>query len=276
MALAGCGRSDRIVVGSKNFTEQLVLGEIIAQHLERRLGAPVERRLNLGGTLLAHQALVSGQIDLYPEYSGTALMVVLKEPSQQDAALVERTIVGEYKRRWAVVWLPPLGFNNTFALVVRGDEPSGAKTLSQAAARPAPWRFGAGYEFAQREDGMPRFLRDYPLRLDGTPRAMDLGLLYTALEQNQVDLVAGSMTDARIAQMGARILEDDRNSFPPYEAAIAVREEAVRKHPRLRDALSELSGRVKVEQMRRLNHAVDVEHRPVAAVAAEWLRTTFR
>ncbi len=267
LLLSACtGGQTAVVVGSKNFTEQVLLGEIIAQHLERK-GIAAVRRLNLGGTLLAHEALISGRIDLYPEYSGTALMAILKMPASPDAETIVRR---EYKSRFNVEWLPGLGFNNTFALVVRADEP--AATLSEAAARAAPWRLGAGYEFAVRPDGLPGLLRTYGLRTDGAPRSMDLGLLYRALDQRQVDMVAGSATDGLIEARGFKVLRDDRGFFPPYRCAIAVRAAALAEHPRLQAALEELSGRFSDDTMRRLNYAVDGEHRSVEDVAREFLQ----
>jgi glycine betaine/choline ABC-type transport system substrate-binding protein len=267
LLLAGCGRSGAIVVGSKNFTEQVILGEIVAQHIESRLGVKVDRKLNLGGTLLAHQALVSGQIDLYPEYTGTALTAVLKLPVARDAAEVASKVNAEYRTQWNIEWLPSLGFNNTFAMVITG----GFETLSQAAARPQPWKLGVGYEFLTRPDGLPGLLQTYPLKLDGTPRSMDLGLLYQALQQKQVEMVAGNATDGLIAAMKLTVLRDDKGYFPPYEAALAVRRVALDSHPGLRDALAQLSGRISTEAMRNMNYQVDGKHRTVRDVAKEFL-----
>lgn len=264
--LSGCsGSRPEVTVGSKNFTEQVLLGEIVAQHIERK-GFAVARKLNLGGTLLAHEALISGQIDLYPEYSGTALMAILKQPASPDAEAIVRR---EYKRRFAVDWLSPLGFNNTFAMVVRGDE--SASTLSEAAGRKAPWKLGAGYEFTTRPDGLPGLLEVYGLRTDGAPRSMDLGLLYEALEHRQVEMVAGSSTDGLIAARGFKVLRDDRCFFPPYHCAFAVRAASLAAWPGLRESLEELAGRFSDETMRRLNYAVDGEHRSVAQVARDFL-----
>lgn len=262
LLLTGCGRGGAIVVGSKNFTEQVILGEIVAQHLERRLGVKVDRKLNLGGTLLAHQALVNGQIDLYPEYTGTALTAILKLPKGQVGA--------EYSNRWNIEWMPSLGFNNTFAMVING----GFETLSQAAARSQPWKLGVGYEFLTRPDGLPGLLQTYPLKLDGTPRSMDLGLLYQALQQKQVEMVAGNATDGLIAAMKLTVLRDDKGYFPPYEAALAVRRAAFEAHPGLRDALAQLSGRISTEAMRNMNYEVDGKHRAVRDVAKEFLAST--
>ena len=170
LLLASCARRPAIVVGSKNFTEQVVLGEILAQHLERRLGVRVERKLNLGGTLLAHQALTRGSIDLYPEYTGTALMAVLKRPPSGDRAAVREEVRARYQRQWRLTWLDPLGFNDTFAMIVRGEtaRAAGWDTLS-AAARSRAWRLGIGYEFAQRPDGLDGLLKTYGLRSEGQP-----------------------------------------------------------------------------------------------------------
>jgi len=262
LLLAACGRSGRIVVGSKNFTEQVILGEIVAQHLERRLGVKVDRKLNLGGTLLAHQALINGQIDLYPEYTGTALTAILKLPASRDAAEVQNRVRAEYRSRWNVEWMPPLGFNNTFAMVID----NGFETLSQAAARKQGWKLGVGYEFLTRPDGLPGLLETYRLPLDGSPRSMDLGLLYQALKQKQVDMVAGNATDGLIAAMGLTVLRDDKNYFPPYEAALAVR-----GRPELRATLGELSGKISTVAMRNMNYQVDGQHRAVREVAKDFL-----
>src|SRR5690349_19280774 len=194
--LASCARTPRIVVGSKNFTEQVLLGEIVAQHIERRMGVIVDRKLNLGGTLLAHEALVSGSIDLYPEYTGTALTAILKQPPARDATTVFETVRQAYQRQWRLVWMPPLGFNDTFAMIIRGDQARTAHigTLSEAASARA-WRLGAGYEFQQRPDGLDGLLRTYGLRTEGAPVAMDLGLLYAALTSGKVDMIAANSTD---------------------------------------------------------------------------------
>jgi len=269
LLLAGCGRSRHIVVASKSFTEQVILGEIVAQHLENRLGVPVDRKLNLGGTLLAHEALVGGQVDMYPEYTGTALTAILKLPVGRDAAAVEKQVRAEYRSRWNIDWLPPLGFNNTFAMVIEG----GFDTLSEAARRPTGWKLGVGYEFLTRPDGLPGLIETYHLPLDGTPRSMDLGLLYQALKQKQVDMVAGNSTDGLISAMRLKVLGDDKSYFPPYEAALAVRGAALTANPRLGPALAELTGKISTEQMRKMNYQVDGEHRPVRDVAKEFLNS---
>jgi osmoprotectant transport system substrate-binding protein len=273
-ALAGgCSSRPRVVVGSKNFTEQVLLGEIAALHIERRLGFEVDRKLNLGGTLLAHEALKGGSIDLYPEYTGTALTAVLKQPAVKDAKVALEQVREGY-RRWRIEWLPPLGFNNSFAMVVRADTASGhgLRTLSQAAGRSRPWSLGVGYEFTQRPDGLDGLVQSYGLRLSGAPVAMDLGLLYPALQGKRIEMAAANATDGMLARPEFTVLEDDRHYFPPYECAIVVRQEILERYPRLLAVLAELSGRISDSAMRRMNGAVDVDHRPVTDVARDFLK----
>lgn len=265
-----CKHEPRIRVGSKNFTEQLVLGEIVAQHLENRLHGHVSRRLDLGGTLLTQQAMIAGDIDVYPEYTGTALTAVLKEKPMKDPAQVLAAVRAGYAQ-WHLEWLNPLGFENTFAMVVRAE--SGApKTISEAAKERA-WRLGVGYEFAHREDGLPGLIQTYGLRVAGV-KTMDLGLIYQALTKRQVDMVAGNSTDGMLSVLPVTVLKDDRHYFPPYECALVVREAAEREFHALRPALMELSGRITSDTMRRLNYELDGKHRPAREIARDFLRST--
>ena len=272
--VSGCDGERPIVVASKNFTEQVILGEIIAQHLENRLKKPVDRRLNLGGTLLAHEALVNGDIDLYPEYTGTALTAILNTPPSSDPAGVLNTVRNEYRARWGIMWLDPFGFNDTFAIVVRGEEARREKlrTISDASKRSRGWKMGMGYEFQQRPDGLKGLMETYGLPLDGSVRTMDLGLLYQALEQDQVNMLAANSTDGLLSVLDVRVLEDDKRYFPPYQAAIAVRPDALKAYPGLENALSELSGTLTDERMQQLNYQVDGKHRPESEVAREFLK----
>jgi osmoprotectant transport system substrate-binding protein len=265
---AGCSSKQRIVVGSKNFTEQVILGELVAQQIERRLGIQVDRKLNLGGTLLAHEAVKSGGIDLYPEYTGTALTAVLKSAVERDSTAV-LTRVRESYRQWGLSWMDPLGFDNTFAMVIRSE--SNVRTLIEAAKRKEPWRLGVGYEFVQRPDGLAGLVQTYGLRVSGAPTTMDLGLLYTALRSNRIEMAAANATDGFLARSEFTVLADDKHYFPPYECAIVVREDALTRHEGLRKALRELSGRISDAEMRRMNAAVDIDHRSVADVAREFL-----
>ncbi len=276
VVLLGCGCASgprRIVVGSKNFTEQLVLGEILAQQLERRLGQKVDRKLNLGGTLLAHQALVTGEIDLYPEYTGTALTAILKLPPAADAGHVLAEVREAYQKRWRIEWLAPFGFNNSFAIVVRGDEArrGALQTISDAARYRKDWVMGAGYEFAERPDGFRGLVKRYGLGIKGQIETMDLGLLYQALEQRKVEMIAPSATDGMLSVLDVKVLQDNWHYFPPYEAAPVVRLDTLASHPGMRQALAELAGRLTDQTMRKLNYELDGKHRPLAEVAREFL-----
>jgi len=268
-----CSQRHAIVVGSKNFTEQIILGEIAAQQLERKLHLQVERKLDLGGTLLTHEALVQGQIDLYPEYTGTASSAILKQKIPNDPAIAYMMVKDAYRERFHLIWLPPLGFNDTFAMVVRSEDGRRLTAPALSAAGPRAWRLGVGYEFLTRPDGLQNLDKSYSLRWEGTPKTMDLGLLYKALEQKQVDMAAGNSTDGVLTDEKLMVLADDRKAFPPYSACFVVRERLVKDRPDIRAALTMLSGRVSAEVMRALNRRVDVEHRPAAQVARDFLAT---
>jgi len=264
---------ERIVVGSKNFTEQVILGEMLAQQIERKTGLQVDRRLNLGGTLVCHQALTAGQIDTYVEYTGTGLTAILKEPTSNDSTHVYDAVKAAYKSRFGIEWSQPLGFNNTFAVIVRkaDAERLGLKTISDAAPHTANWTAGFGYEFIERGDGYPGLAKAYDLRFSNPPRIMDLGLSYRALADHQVDFIAGNSTDGLINALGLVVLEDDKHYFPPYDAVPLVRQATIERHPGLRDALAALGGKVSEDEMRRMNYAVDGEHRNVKDVVREFL-----
>jgi len=274
LLLTACGPRDGIVVGAKNFTESDLLAEIVAQQIERRTGLRVERRLHLGGTFVCHQAMTSGRIDLYVEYTGTAFTAVLKHPPVQDRDSVYRAVAAEYPERFGIVWGKPFGFNNTFAIVVRrrDAERHGLKKVSDVARVAPRWRAGFGYEFLERADGFAGLARTYGLAFAAPPIAMDLGLTYRALADGRVDLIAGNSTDGQIEALDLVALEDDRHYFPPYEAAPVIRAEVLKRHPGITGALDELAGRLSDAEMRRLNADADVRHRDIATLAREWLR----
>jgi osmoprotectant transport system permease protein len=264
--------ADTIRVGSKNFTEQIILGEIVAQTIEARTSLQVERRLNLGGTFICDRALRSGDIDAYVEYSGTALTAIFHQAAGGGSTGVFEDVRERYAAA-GLALLEPLGFENTFAMLIRGEMAArlGVRTLSDAAPHAASWRAGFGYEFLQREDGFPGLARVYGFRFAAQPTAMDLSLIYRALAERQVDLVAGDATSGLIDVYGLVMLEDDRRYFPPYHAAIVARAATLLAHPDLRSALAALSGRISVADMRRMNRAVDAERRDPADVAREFL-----
>jgi osmoprotectant transport system substrate-binding protein len=267
-------RSDRIVIGSKNFTEQLILGELFAQTIETRTHLPVERRFYLAGTFICQQAILSGRIDLYPEYTGTALTAVLKErPNGSPDAVYQRVKHG-YEQKFHLTVGPALGFDDTFAIVIRGEDARKfhLQTISQAAAYTPKWRAGFGYEFMERPDGYKGLVATYGLRFASEPRIMDLGLLTRALKDHQVDLIAGNNTDGLIPALDLAVLDDDRHYFPPYQAVPVIRQDTLRMHPEVGTALAELAGKISDDEMRHLNYAVDGQHRDPAEVVREFLR----
>ncbi len=272
--LAGCSPKPVVIVGSKNFTEQNLLGEIIAEQVENRLHAPVARKLNLGGTMLAQTSLLNGEIDLYPEYTGTAFTNVLKHSGISDPGLVLDQVRAEYQGM-NLTWLDPLGFDNTFAMTVRGSDARerNLETLSDAAADPKGFVLGAGYEFMERPDGFATLNQTYDLNWTEAAKTMDLGLLYTALQQRKVSMVAGSSTDGLLSVLDVRVLQDDKHAFPPYQACIVVRTDKLNANPKLRAALAELSGKFTTEKMRQLNYQVDGKHEPIRQVAKEFLES---
>jgi osmoprotectant transport system substrate-binding protein len=275
LPLFGCGRNrNRIVVGSKNFTEQLVLGEMFAQIIEARAHLEVERRFYLAGTFICHQAILAGRIDLYPEYTGTALTAVLKEPPGRDKAEVYLRVKQGYENRFGLTLGPPLGFDDTFAMVIRGEDARklNLHTLSQAAADTPKWRAGFGYEFMERPDGYKGLVATYGLRFAEAPRIMDLGLITRALKEHQVDLIAGNNTDGLIPALDLFVLEDDRHYFPPYEGVAIIRQELLKNHPEVGTALDALAGAISDEDMRSMNYAIDGEHKDVAIVVRAFLR----
>ena len=265
-------RPDHPVIGAKNFTEQVVLGELLAQEIEAKSNLKVERRFYLAGSYICQQALVSGRIDAYVEYTGTALTAVLKQPLDRDPDSVLNTIRSLYASRYNITVAAPLGFENTFAMVIRGDEARALhlKNLTEAAKYTPQWRLGVGYEFEQRPDGLPGLSAAYGLKFAAAPRTMDLGLLYRALEAHQVDMIAANSTDGPIQALGLVALQDDRHYFPPYQAVPLVREEALRRWPQIQLALNALAGKITAEDMRAMNEAVDGQHRDPAEVVREF------
>jgi osmoprotectant transport system substrate-binding protein len=273
LLLAGCGgrQHTSIVVGSKNFTEQWILGEIAAQQLERKLHVKVERKLDFGGTLLTHEAILHGDIDLYPEYTGTGASVVLKKTVPADPALAYMAVKDAYLSRYHLVWLPPLGFNDTFAMVVRAEDARRLTTPALSSAGSRKWRLGVGYEFLTRADGLQKLDKTYPLQWQGTPRSMDLGLLYQALAQHDVDMAVGNSTDAQLTDPKFVALKDDSRAFPPYNACFVLRESLAQEKPQVVMALRMLENHIGDDTMRDLNRRVQIQHEAVEKVARDFL-----
>jgi osmoprotectant transport system substrate-binding protein len=272
---AGCRpRMSGTTIGSKNFTEQLILGELLAQYLEPVAPHGVVRRFYLAGTYICHQALLAGRIDMYVEYTGTALAAVLKEKAFSDHEKVFDLVKSEYARRFNLEVLPPLGFDNSFAIVMRGPDSRrlGVTKLSQLAPVASRLRMGVGYEFLERPDGYRGLVARYGLNFAEAPRVMDLGLMYRALENQQVDLIAAANTDGLIAARDLVVLGDDLHYFPPYDAVPIVRPECLQTSPEVAGAMHRLTGRLSAQDMRRLNYAIDGEKRDVAVVVRDFLQ----
>jgi osmoprotectant transport system substrate-binding protein len=268
---AACGKpaQSHLTIGSKFFTEQVILAELLAQHIEARTNIHVERKTNLGGTLLVHKALLAGDLDLYVEYTGTALTAVLNEsPGTENSTAIYNRVKQQYAQRFNLELTEPLGFENTFAMVIRGDDANNLHlhTMSDLAPIAPRWHAGVGYEFLERPDGFRGWSDRYKLRFAASPKVMDLGLLYRALLDHQVDIVAGNSTDGLIDSLHLVALEDDLHYFPPYDAVPIVRHDALEKFPQLRAALADLSGKITAAEMRHLNAEVDADQRDVAAV----------
>ncbi len=273
-AIAACSppRPDHPVIGAKNFTEQVVLGELMAQHIEAKTGMKVDRRFYLAGSYICQQAMMGGRIDAYPEYTGTALTAILKQPVDKDPERVLSTITRLYKQKYNIGVGPPFGFENTFAMVIRGSDANRLhlERLGQVAPFAPEWRLGVGYEFEERPDGLKGLSQAYGLHFAGSPRTMDLGLLYRAINGKQVDIIAGNSTDGPIKAFGLKVLADDKHYFPPYQAVPLVREAALDRWPQLRGAMEDLKNAVTAEEMQAMNEAVDGEHRDPATVVREF------
>ena len=261
----------RIVVGSKNFTESVLLGEIVAETLEAR-GFEVIRRFNLGGAWLCHRALLSGDLDVYVEYTGTALMDIFKHPKETDRSIVLASLKSDYEKT-GLLALTPLGYENSFAFVIRKEDASrfGLARISDLQKVQAQFRLGMFGEFLERADGFPGLATAYGLKFTKAPTEMDLGLLYQALESDRIDLAVGSTTDGLIAAKGFVVLEDDRRYFPPYDAIPVARAAVLAQHPGLREALDALAGRIDAASIRRLNFEVDGRKRDPREVAKDFI-----
>jgi glycine betaine/choline ABC-type transport system substrate-binding protein len=268
LVLAACTKKEAIVVGSKNFTESVLLGEIVAQKLERA-GCTVTRKLDLGGSLVCDRAITAGALDVYPEYSGTALTAILHQPASNDRAAVMTAVAREYAKR-GLHWGPALGFENTFAMIVRraDAEKFGLRTISDLARVAGTFRPGFGYEFVERPDGWNGLLQRYGLHFAQPPRTMDLGLTYRALAAGEIDLIAGNSTDGLIDALGLTVLTDDRHFFPPYDAVLVSRAKALaEKCAAAPAALESLQNAFDEPTMRRLNYAIDGKKQNPADVA---------
>ncbi|MEC5317538.1 glycine betaine ABC transporter substrate-binding protein [Brenneria populi subsp. brevivirga] len=265
--------AEPIVVGSKNFTEQYILAEIYAAALENA-GFRVERKINLGGTLIAHKALTSGDIDLYPEYTGTALSSVVKGEASTDADKVYNEVKTFYAREFNLTWLKPTGINNGYVIVVRGDTAAKhhLRTLSDLAQASKSLVFGGGPEFPDRQDGLPGLKRVYGAEFKEFRQFAKLGLRYDALLQSEIDVVNGSATDWQIGARKLVALEDDKGLFPPYFVAPVVRQSVLTANPRAAEVLEAIGPHLDNATMRTLNARVETEHEEPKDVAVAFLK----
>ena len=277
-AVTSCNSSSQkqVVICSKDFSEQVILAEILAQHIEAKTDIKVERELNLGGSL-CHQSLTAGKIDLYVEYTGTGFTNILKQKPISDPKKVLTYLKQEYPKHFKAEWTEPLGFNNGFAIIVRGDDAKklNLQNLSQLGKAAPKLRAGFGPEFKDREDGFPGLAKTYGIKFAEEPKELLLGLLYQALQQKEVDVIAGGTTDGLIQSLGLVVLKDDKNYFPPYEAVPVVRSQILEKYPELRPVLAELGGKISEEDMRQLNYQVDGKQQEAAQVARQFLQQKF-
>ncbi|MBE9053645.1 ABC transporter substrate-binding protein [Nostocales cyanobacterium LEGE 11386] len=281
VAIASCNlnanitsRGD-IVVASKDFTEQDILGELLAQQIEDTTNLTVTRRPRLGGSFVCHNAIIAGQIDAYIEYTGTAFTGILKQQAINDPKVVHEKLKQAYAQQFNLEVMPSLGFENTFAMIVRGEDAKryNIQTLSDAAKYTPQWRGGFGYEFLERQDGFPGLAKTYNLRFAKPPQIMDLGLIYRALIQKQVDMIAGNSTDGQISRLGLVVLQDDKKYFPPYEAAPIFRQETLNKYPQLRNAINQITGKITADEMRQLNYLVEGELQDIKDVVREFRKS---
>ena len=264
----------KIIIGSKNFTEQVILGELLAQHIENHTKLKVDRRFNLGGTFIAHEAVKAGKIAGYVEYTGTSFTTILKEKPISNPQIVYEKVKEYYDQKLKLAVMKPLGFENTFAMIIRGEDAKKwqIKSLSEAGKYTPQIKAGFGYEFLERADGYPGLSKTYNLKFANI-KQMELGLMYQALKEKQVDFIAANSTDGLIPVLNLVILEDDKKYFPPYQAIPIFNQEILRKYPELTDTINQLGGKISTTAIQKMNYQVDNQSQPVEKVVSEWLKS---
>ena len=262
-----------IIIGSKNFTEQVILGEVVAQQIENNTELKVNRRFNLGGTFICHEAVKTGEIDGYVEYTGTSFAAILKEKPISNPQLVYQKVKNIYNNQFQLEVMPSLGFENTYTILIRGEDAKkyNLKKISEVAQYTPKWQAGFSHEFLARDDGYPGLSKTYNLKFSGQPKPMELGLMYRALAAKNVDLVAGGPTDGLISVLNLFMLEDDKNYFPPYEAVPIFNQATLKQYPQLKPIIEELSGQISFQEMRELNYLVDYKKKSVKKVVKDFL-----
>ena len=263
-----------IIIGSKNFTEQVILGELLAQHIENHTKLKVDRRFNLGGTFIAHEAVKAGKIAGYVEYTGTSFTTILKEKPISNPETVYKKVKEYYDQKLKLAVMNPLGFENTFAMIIRGEDAKKwqIKSLSETGKYTPQMKAGFGYEFLERADGYPGLSKTYNLKFANINQ-MELGLMYQALKEKQVDFIAANSTDGLIPVLNLVILEDDKKYFPPYQAIPIFNQEILQKYPELTDTINQLGGKVSTTAIQKMNYQVDNQSQPVEKVVSEWLKS---
>ncbi|MDM3848385.1 MAG: glycine betaine ABC transporter substrate-binding protein [Aphanizomenon gracile PMC638.10] len=263
-----------IIIGSKNFTEQVILGELLAQHIENHTKLKVDRRFNLGGTFIAHEAVKAGKIAGYVEYTGTSFTTILKEKPISDPEIVYKKVKAYYDQKLKLAVMKPLGFENTFAMIIRGEDAEKwqIKSLSEIGKYSLQMKAGFGYEFLERADGYPGLSKTYNLKFSNI-KQMELGLMYQALKEKQVDFIAANSTDGLIPVLNLVILEDDKKYFPPYQAIPIFNQEILQKYPELTNTINQLGGKVSTTAIQKMNYQVDNQSQPVERVVSEWLKS---
>ncbi|MEA5579010.1 glycine betaine ABC transporter substrate-binding protein [Anabaena sp. UHCC 0451] len=263
-----------ITIGSKNFTEQVILGEILAQQIENHTNLKVDRKLNLAGTFIAHEAVKAGKIAGYVEYTGTAFAAVLKEKTITDPQVVYEITKKAYQEKYNLTVMQPLGFENTYAMLIRPEDAKKwqVKTLSEIAKYTPQLQAGFGYEFLERADGYPGLSKTYGLKF-AKIKQMELGVMYQALKEKQVDFIATNSTDGLIQVLNLAMLEDDKKYFPPYEAVPVFNQEILEKYPELVETINQLAGKISTQEIQKMNYQVDNQSQPVEDVVREWLKS---
>jgi len=274
LALSGCGGEKKsVVIGSKDFSENIILGEMFAQLIENNTDIEVVRKLNMGGTFVCFEAIKNGDIDIYPEYTGTGLTAQLKMDVITDSEEAYRVVAEEFNKQFNIKWLSPLGLNNTYTLAVTQEvvEEYGVETFSDLAAVSEGLIFGAEHEFFNRQDGFEGLVDAYDMKFKGEPKKMQVALKYQAIGNGDMDVTDAFATDGQIIQYNLKILEDDKGFFPPYYVAPIVKNETLEQFPELEGVLDMLAGLVDDATMTELNYRVDVEGESVEAVATDFL-----
>ena len=275
MTLSGCSGGDKITIGSKDFSENIILGEMFAQLIENRTELDVNRKLNLGGTFVCFEAVKKGEIDLYTEYTGTGLSAILEREVIYDPDEAYRVVSEEFDKQFGVTWLEPLGLNNTYAIAVSNEvyEEYGIETYSDLAKVSNNLVFGGGYEFHNRQDGFEGLVDLYGMEFKGEPVKMEISLKYQAIGNGDIDVTDAFATDGPIRKYNLKVLEDDKGFFPPYYASAIIKNETMEKYPELEGLLNELGGQIDDPTMIELNYLVDVEGKSIESVAEDFLKS---